>query len=160
MRVIVRRALVERDAVASQFADVIDLLALTVGAGYNVRLALGAIADRAPHAWRPALAACVEQVERGRAVADTLDALPAVLGDGCRPLVRALVSAERYGAPLLPALDRLAREARTDRRHRAEEAARRVPVKLLFPLVLCVLPAFGLLTVAPLLAGALDALRL
>ena len=37
---------------------------------------------------------------------------------------------------------------------RAEEAARRVPVKLLFPLVLCVLPAFALLTVAPLLAGA------
>jgi hypothetical protein len=31
---------------------------------------------------------------------------------------------------------------------------------LLFPLVLCVLPAFGLLTVAPLLAGAVDALRL
>jgi len=58
-----------------------------------------------------------------------------------------LAGAERYGTPLLPALDRLALDARLDRRRRAEEAARRVPVKLLFPLVLCVLPAFGLLTV-------------
>jgi tight adherence protein C len=70
-----------------------------------------------------------------------------------------LVGAERYGTPLLPGLDRLAVDARLDRRRRAEEAARRVPVKLLFPLVLCVLPAFGLLTMTPLLAGALDALR-
>jgi tight adherence protein C len=54
----------------------------------------------------------------------------------------------------------LATDVRADRRRRAEEAARRVPVKLLFPLVLCVLPAFALLTVAPLLAGALGSLRL
>jgi hypothetical protein len=33
-------------------------------------------------------------------------------------------------------------------------------VKLLFPLVCCVLPAFGLLTLAPLIAGAVAALRL
>ena len=39
-------------------------------------------------------------------------------------------------------------------------AARRLPVHLLFPLVLCTLPAFGLLTVAPLLAGGLRSLRL
>ena len=42
----------------------------------------------------------------------------------------------------------------------AEEAARRIPVKLLFPLVGCTLPAFALLTVAPLVAGALRSLRL
>ena len=45
-------------------------------------------------------------------------------------------------------------------RRRAEEAARRVPGKLLFPLVFCTLPAFALLTVAPLVASALESLRL
>ena len=42
---------------------------------------------------------------------------------------------------------------------RAASSARRVPVTLLFPLVFCTLPAFALLTVAPLLAGGLRSLR-
>ena len=77
-----------------------------------------------------------------------------------RPLVSVLLASERYGTPLLPALDRVAVDARARRRVAADEAARRVPVKLLFPLVLCILPAFALLTVVPLLAGALRSLRL
>jgi tight adherence protein C len=79
---------------------------------------------------------------------------------GIRALAAALVDAERYGTALGPTLDRLAVDARMARHRRAEEAARRVPVKLLFPLVTCILPAFGLLTVAPLIAGGLRALRL
>ena len=160
MRRIVVRAAIDRDAVAAQQADVIDLFVLALGAGLNLRLALSAVARRAPPAWAASLVDVVDHVERGQRVGDALDALPVVLGEPARPLVRVLAGAERYGTPLLPALDRLALDARLDRRRRAEEAARRVPVKLLFPLVLCVLPAFGLLTVAPLLAGALDALRL
>ncbi|MEY2430889.1 MAG: tight adherence protein [Acidimicrobiaceae bacterium] len=160
MRRIVTRAGADRDAIAAQQADVIDLFVLALGAGLNLRLALTAVARRAPPAWASSLAALVDQIERGQRVGDALDALPDALGEPARPLVRVLAGAERYGTPLLPGLDRLAIDARLDRRRRAEEAARRVPVKLLFPLVLCVLPAFGLLTVAPLLAGALDALRL
>jgi Flp pilus assembly protein TadB len=160
MRRIVARAGVDRDAVAAQQADVIDLFVLAFGAGLNLRLALTAVARRAPSAWAATLGDAVDQVDRGQRVADALDALPITLGEPARPLVRVLAGAERYGTPLLPALDRLAFDARLDRRRRAEEAARRVPVKLLFPLVLCVLPAFGMLTVAPLLAGALESLRL
>lgn len=96
----------------------------------------------------------------GRRLADALGDVPGRAGEATRPLVAALVESDRYGAPLGDALARLAAETRADRRRRAEEAARRVPVKLLFPLVCCVLPAFGLLTVAPLLAGSFTALRL
>ena len=81
-------------------------------------------------------------------------------GEAARPLTAALVASERYGAPVVAGLERLAAEVRRDRRRRAEEAARRVPVKLLFPLVTCTLPAFALLTVAPLIAGTLGSLRL
>jgi tight adherence protein C len=51
-------------------------------------------------------------------------------------------------------------EARLIRRRASEVAARRLPVQLLFPLVLCTLPAFGLLTVVPLLVSAFDTLSL
>jgi len=160
MRRIVTRAGRERDPVAAETADTIDLFVLALGAGLNLRLAVSAVARRAPVGWSAALERVVERVDRGQRVSDALDGVPDDLGPAARPVVRALTGAERYGTPLLPTLERLALDARLDRRRRAEEAARRVPVKLLFPLVLCVLPAFGLLTVAPLLAGAVEALRL
>ena len=100
------------------------------------------------------------EAERGARWSDALEAAAGRLGPLARPLLAALVASERYGAPLADALVVLAAEARADRRRRAEEAARRVPVQLLFPLVLCVLPAFVLLTLAPLLAGAFGSLRL
>jgi tight adherence protein C len=59
---------------------------------------------------------------------------------------------------LAPGLERLSLELRLDRRRRAEIEARRVPVRLLAPLVVCVLPAFALLTVVPLLVASLRAL--
>ena len=160
MRRIVARAGRDRDPVSAETADVIDLFVLALGAGLNLRLAMEAVAQRAPESWSAALQRAVERVDRGQRVSDALDAITDDLGPAARPVVRALTGADRYGTPLLPTLERLALDARLDRRRRAEEAARRVPVKLLFPLVLCVLPAFGLLTVAPLLAGAVDALRL
>ncbi|HEY4378606.1 MAG TPA: type II secretion system F family protein, partial [Acidimicrobiales bacterium] len=95
----------------------------------------------------------------GEPVAVALESVAADLGPALQPLVRALDASDRYGAPLVPALDRLAGEARIARRRRAEEAARRLPVSLLFPLVCCSLPAFGLLTVVPLLVSALRSLQ-
>jgi len=71
------------------------------------------------------------------------------------PVTDVLLASDRLGAPAGPALTRLAREARADLRRRAEARARTLPVKLLFPLVFLVLPAFGLLTVVPALLGAL-----
>jgi tight adherence protein C len=145
---------------ARELADVIDLFALALGSGLNLRLALEAVASRAPPSWVDPLGAAVTRIKRGVGVADALERLPETTGHHAHPLASVLVSSERYGTALLPALERLAIEARFERRRHAEEAARRVPVKLLFPLVLCILPAFGALTVAPLLAGALGSLRL
>ena len=150
-------------AVADAVPDVIDLFAVAVAAGLNTRLALRAVADRAPPGPLADALDAVEQdiVATGARLADTIERLPDTLGsEAVRPLVSAITDAERYGAALGPTLDRLADDARRVRQRRAEEAARRIPVKLLFPLVTCILPAFGLLTVAPLIAGGLRALRL
>jgi tight adherence protein C len=48
----------------------------------------------------------------------------------------------------------IADASRHQRRQRADAAARRLPIKLSFPLVLCVLPAFIVLTVVPAIIGA------
>ena len=146
---------IERD-----LPEVVDLLLLAVGAGLSVRQATAAVARRSTTLLGSELGRAVAEADRGRRLADALDEVPSRAGDAVRPLVGALAASERYGAPLAPALDRLAAEVRATARRRAEEAARRVPVKLLFPLVLCILPAFALLTVAPLIASALRSLRL
>ena len=146
--------------VLTELPDVVDLFALAIGAGHNVTLALAATAPRAPTTWRGALVEAAAAVERGERVGDALASVVDALGDGARPLTSALASAARYGTPLQPVLDRLAIDARAARRRRAEEAARRLPITLLFPLVLCVLPAFALLSLAPAVAGALRLLRL
>src|SRR5262249_61811383 len=103
------------------------------------------------------LARISAEVGAGRRLADCLDELPLLAGDDVRPLTAGLAACERYGAPIADTLSRLAVEARAASRRRSEEAIRRLPVKLVFPLVLCILPAFALLTVAPLVAGALGA---
>lgn len=146
-------------AVRRSLPEVADLFVVAVGAGLTVHLAVAAVARRAAGPVADALRRVVEEVALGRRLADALADVPDRVGETTRPLAAALVAAERYGGPLLDRLARLAEEARADGRRRAEEAARRVPVTLLFPLVFCTLPAFALLTVAPMLAGGLRSLR-
>ena len=72
-----------------------------------------------------------------------------------RPLADTLRTSTRLGTPVAPALARLATEVRADVRRRAEARARTIPVRLCFPLVGCVLPAFALLTVVPVVVDGL-----
>lgn len=140
--------------------ELVDLLAVAVAAGLPAAAATLAVARRAPDAWRPALHAVELAVERGARLTDALGRLVDHHGDLARPLIAALRAALDDGDSLGPALTRLAADARDLRRRRAEEAARRLPVRLLLPLVTCSLPAFAVLTVVPVLAGALTGLRL
>lgn len=64
------------------------------------------------------------------------------------------------GAPLLPAVSGYATAIRDAERSRRLVAARRLPVKLLFPLALLILPGFLILTVGPALLGSLERLGL
>ncbi len=64
------------------------------------------------------------------------------------------------GAPLAPAVSGYATALRNEERSRQLTAARRLPVKLLFPLALLILPGFLLLTVGPAVLGSLERLGL
>lgn len=148
----------ERTArVRDDLPDVVDLLRLGAASGLNVRLTIEAVAPVVDGPIGDTLRACCARATLGVGLVDALDPI-AELGDAARSLHAALVSAARDGTPLAASLDRVADEARTTRRRHAEIRARRLPVQLLFPLVLCILPAFGALTVVPLLAGSLSSL--
>ena len=140
--------------------DVIGLFRVAVGAGCSPTEALTAVARRAPGQACPALSQAVDAFNRGAPLSDAIALLPGQLGEPVRPLVAAWSRSLRDGTPLLATLDQLAIDARRGRRRQADVRARRLPVVLLFPLVLCTLPAFALLTVAPLLLTSFRSLQL
>ncbi len=140
--------------------DTVDLLALAIGAGQTTRQAVATLARAAPPPFAAAFAEVDRRAGRGERLVDALEALPAQLGSAVQPVASVLVALERHGVAIGATLEQLSVEARRERRLQAETAARKLPVRLSFPLVCCVLPAFALLTLAPLLAGALTSLRL
>lgn len=149
-----RRAAAEARAVP----ELVDLFLLAASAGLPVGAALAAVAARAPPPVRPVLGRAQERTTQGVALADALAELGAELGPSAAELVDALAHAARTGAPLVPALERVAALSRDRRTRAAEAAARRLPVTLLFPLACCVLPAAVLLAVVPVVAGSLSSL--
>jgi pilus assembly protein TadC len=152
-----RRARATNAGLARDLPVAIDLLAVAVGAGCTPYLALD-VARR----WAPAsVAAPMAGVLRSCALGSSFDAALEEAAHGTpvlRPIADALLTSDRLGAPVGPVLARLADEERTALRRAAETHARRIPVRLLFPLVFLVLPAFVLLTVVPGLAAGLGRL--
>ena len=58
-----------------------------------------------------------------------------------RSFVSALIQSAELGIPIAHVLREQAKEMRVRRRQRAEEQAQKVPVKITFPLILCLFPA-------------------
>ncbi len=160
-----RRACVIRDRrrlaaeVAAAYPDAIELLVLAIRNGLLPSAAMSAIADDVHTALRPTFGAVIDAIDDGARFADALSELPARLGTMAVPLADSLAMADRYGLPLAPVLDRLADDARSQRRRAAEAAARELPVRLAGPLVVCTLPSFVLIAIVPLLLGALSSIR-
>ncbi len=76
------------------------------------------------------------------------------------PLYRTLGRAALSGAPLLEPIGRLTDQLHRDLAAAGEQAARRLPVLMLFPLTLLILPGFVLLTVAPALLETFGRLQI
>ncbi len=150
-----RRAQAARDRA---LPELVDLFVLAAAAGHPIHRCVQLVARRAPPAVRAPLATACVRVDRGASLADALHRAGGELGGLGQVLTDALVAALETGAPLVATLAGLAQAARDQRRRQAEEAARRLPVTLLVPLVCCILPAFGLLAVVPLLAASLAGL--
>ena len=138
--------------------DAVELLVLCIHAGCSPVQAVVAVAARAPPAARHVFAEVELGLHRGSTLVAALGVLTSA-GPLGREVAAAIASADRDGTALAPVLDRLAADARAARRRLAEAEARRLPVRLTFPLVACTLPAFVLLAIAPAVLGALSTLR-
>ena len=145
--------------ITADFPDALDLLVLSIRAGYLPAHAVAEIGRFVPVSLCAAFTAVDLEMQHGKRFADALNELQTQLGPIAQPLVDSLSSAERYGLPLAPVLERLAFEARQQRRRESDAAARELPVRLAMPLVLCTLPSFVLLAIVPLLLGALSSLH-
>ena len=155
-----RRAATRRLAARSEAAPaVLDLLGAALLAGLNPHKAVLRVAERAPEALREELGLAAAVLRLGGTPAAALRAAADRSGlDELRAAAAALEAAERWGAPPAEALAARAEALRTRARLHAEAEAGRAAVRLVFPLVLCFLPAFVLLVVVPTVIGALRAL--
>jgi tight adherence protein C len=150
-----RRGLRHARVIRRELPLVLDLLQVAVSAGCTPYRALELTVRWGPSASGLAFGAALDATRVGSSLRDALDAV-ALDAPTLTPVTDVLLSSDRLGAPAGPALTRLAHDVRSDLRRRAEARARTLPVKLLFPLVFLVLPAFGLLTVVPALLSALE----
>ena len=63
--------------------------------------------------------------------------------------VSMLSQTDRFGTPIIRALSRLSEDIRTKRKQKAEEAAAKTKIKIIFPLVLCIFPCIFIVLLAP-----------
>lgn len=144
-----------RRALERVLPDAVDLLRLAVASGLSVRAAVITVADVVPGEVGAVLARAAGRLAGGDALAAATRALVDDLGPDGRRLGALLLAADQEGGSMAAELAGLAADLRRRRADRALARAGRLPVLLLFPLVTCVLPAFALLSVVPLVVGGL-----
>ncbi|MBW3602430.1 MAG: type II secretion system F family protein, partial [Actinobacteria bacterium] len=133
------------DVPAGGAAEAVELVMVGLLAGLTARDAVATAGRLGPTAAREPLEAAARRLHGGWSP----DA--AFADGGLSDLGAVLAACARWGAPVRPALRRLADDLRADRRAAAEEAAERAQLALVFPTTLLTLPAFVLAVVPPLL---------
>lgn len=144
---------------ADEVPLLLDLLATATAAGMSGPAAFGAAATALRGPLGGSLREVAAATSLGGRLAEGVRATSAHLG--LPDLARAATILERSGSlgvPVSVALRDLAAHHRRARRRAAEHRARTAPVRMLFPLVFLVLPAFLLLTVVPMLLATLGSL--
>lgn len=148
-----RRTTIERS-----LPEAMELLVLSVRAGLTPFQAVCDLATYDERAVGDAFAEVVRRTQRGQPFADALAALPEQLGARAGGLADVIATSDRHGLPLGPVLDHLTDDVRASRRRFDQATARKLPVRLSFPLVVCTLPSFVLLAIAPAMIAALSSL--
>lgn len=131
--------------------DALDLLSVCALAGMGLEAGLRMVAEATRGPLREALSACIRALDVGMPREQALQELVRASGNAPEigSFVRAVLRSERYGTPVSAVLIAHAADARARQLTSVRERAMKAPVRMLFPLTLCFLPAFVLLAIAP-----------
>ena len=133
--------------------DGLDLLVVSVEAGLGLDQAIQRVGEEIAFAHKELsdeLRLVNLELRAGKGRTDALHALAERTGvDDLASLVAMLVQTDRFGTSVAQSLRVHADTMRTKRRQRAEEAAAKTGVKMVFPLVLCIFPTIWFVTIGP-----------
>ena len=148
--VLSRMATARQLAIANALPDTLDQLTICVEAGLGFDSAMARTAKSGGGPLAQEIARLLQDLRVGVPRAEALDALLERTDvPELRQFVHAVIQAETYGVPVSSVLRAQAGEQREKRRFRAEERAMKLPVKVIFPLVFCILPVLFIVVISP-----------
>ena len=157
-----RRARMRQNNIAKQLSDVLDLLVVCVEAGMGLFEAIrivGTECERHGQEIGNELNLVATDISAGATLGQALRGLAdRTAVDDIKPLAATLVQSEQLGAQIGPALRASSDALRMHRRLHAEEDAQKASIKILFPLVIFVLPSMIAVIIGPAMISVLHTL--
>jgi tight adherence protein C len=152
-----------RQKLQDALPDTVDLLGIVLGTGLALDQAITRVSEEMQHIY-PELSAefytVVMQVKAGQERTKAFQQMVRRTGlEDIKSLAAMIIQSERFGTSLASALKVYADALRTRRRLRAEAAVGKAGIKMLFPIVLFILPALFIVTLVPGLLSVLRDLR-
>jgi len=138
------------DAITKSLPDALDMLMISVESGLGFDAALAQVAKNTKGPLADELFRVLQEMQLGTGRADALRGLVDRTDvTDLRTFVTAMLQADALGIPIANVLRVQAKEMRLKRSQRAEEQAMKVPVKILFPLIFCILPSLFVIILGP-----------
>jgi tight adherence protein C len=136
--------------VRRELPDAIDLMTISVESGLAFDAAVSQVARRTTGPLAQEFFRVLQEMQFGTGRASAMRALGERTDvPELRSFVQAMIQADSFGIPIAGVLRVQARELRLKRSQRAEEAAQKIPVKILFPLIFCILPCLFIVIMGP-----------
>jgi tight adherence protein C len=137
-------------AMTLQLPDALDLLTISVEAGLGFDAALAKVVEKMEGPLVDEFRQALAEVRMGRSRRDALrDVASRADAQPVSNFIGAIVQAEQLGVPIAKVLQIQSNQLRIERRQRAEEAAAKAPVKMLFPMVGCIFPTIFIVILGP-----------
>jgi tight adherence protein C len=138
------------EQVRRDLPDALDLLTISVEAGLAFDAGLSQVARNTTGPLAQEFFRVLQEMQIGLGRAEAMRSLGERTDvPELRAFVTSMVQADAFGIPIAQVLRVQARELRIKRTQRAEELAQKVPVKILFPLIFCILPALFVVIIGP-----------